>query len=134
MTFINEDDGIQTVIAPPYTGSELRLPRYAPEFGYEPQLVKRSYRESSKKQIVTGTREDQSYLFRVRTRKLDGKIVSSLYGKIHGDIAFDVINSPTALLFFTYYLNPEPNSRNMEFDPKRNLLKNITRLEQVNQP
>jgi hypothetical protein len=30
--------------------------------------------------------------------------------------------------------NPEPNSRNMEFDPKQNLFKNLKPLEQVAAP
>lgn len=33
-----------------------------------------------------------------------------------------------------YYLNPEPNLRNMEFDPKRNLMKNLKPLEGVDAP
>ena len=32
------------------------------------------------------------------------------------------------------YLNPEPNSRNMEFDPKQNLFKNLPPLERVTAP
>jgi len=40
--------------------------------------------------------------------------------------------TPSCLL---YYLNPEPNSRNVEFDPNHNLLKNIKEFdEQVHQP
>ena len=41
----------------------------------------------------------------------NGNVKSALYGKIYGDF-----------MKFTYYLNPTPNSRNMEFDPKNNLL------------
>ena len=37
-------------------------------------------------------------------------------------------------LRFTYYLNPTPNDRNMEFDPKRNLFQNLKSTEQVNMP
>jgi len=33
-----------------------------------------------------------------------------------------------------YYLNPTPNSRNVEFDPKQNLLKSLDPLEQVDAP
>lgn len=41
---------------------------------------------------------------------LTGNIISAQYGKIYGDF-----------LAFTYYLNPSPNDRNVEFDPDQNL-------------
>ena len=80
-------------------------------------------------------REDRNYFVRVRT-VLDqqGKIVSALYGKIDGDIRFSPIRSKTCSLMFTYYLNPTPNDRNMEFDPKRNLLTGLKDAEKVDVP
>jgi hypothetical protein len=82
---------------------------------------------------VLPVEERLGYFYRVRAVKQDGKIVSARYGKM-GNINFDVINSPTAIINFTYYLNPEPNSRNMEFDPKRDLFKNLKDSEQVSAP
>jgi hypothetical protein len=38
-------------------------------------------------------------------------------GKIQGILSFDYEKN----ISFTYYLNPTPNDRNMEFDPSRNL-------------
>jgi hypothetical protein len=35
---------------------------------------------------------------------------------------------------FRYYLNPTPNDRNMECDPKQNLLKGLKSSEQVREP
>lgn len=35
---------------------------------------------------------------------------------------------------FTYYLNPTPNDRNIEFDPKRNLFTNLSSSEEVRDP
>ena len=35
---------------------------------------------------------------------------------------------------FSYYFNPIPNSRNIEFDPKQNRLKNLSSLETVVAP
>ena len=55
-------------------------------------------------------------------------------GKIHGGIGYDIFHNSTALVSFTYYLNPEPNSRNMEFNTKSNLFKNLSSLEQVSAP
>ena len=133
VTFSNDGDGIQPVYAKPHKGSLLRLPRQAPEDGYESKLIRKLYRDAGQP-IVSDKRDDQNYFFRVRTEKTNGKIVSAMYGKIHGDIEFDIINSPTALLVFTYYLNPTPNDRNMEFDPQKNLFKKLKSTESVQDP
>ncbi len=80
-------------------------------------------------------KKEQNYFFRVRT-VIDekGAVKSSLYGKIHGDFVIDPINSKTMIIIFTYYLNPTPNSRNIEFDPKQNLLKDLKSDERVDAP
>lgn len=135
ITFGNKGDGIQSVLAPINQGSDLRVPRYAPEDGYEPQLVKQMGRPAEGKPINPGTREDQNFFFRVRTvLDDDGKIKSALYGKIDGDITCDVINSKTGLIQLTYCLNPNPNDRNMEFNPKQNLVGDLPIHERVIQP
>lgn len=65
------------------------------------------------------------YYFRIRTQTNEmGLVTSALYGKIYGQI-----NGT-----FSYYLNPTPNDRNVEFDPKRNLFKDVSSLEQVRAP
>ena len=67
---------------------------------------------------------NRNYFFRVRTAKdHEGNIVSAHYGKIYGDF-----------MQFTYYLNPTPNDRNIEFDPKQNLLGGLQSFEQVSAP
>lgn len=134
ITFANEGDGIQPTAAAPHVGSELRLPRHAPEDGYEFKLIKTTSRAAANQMIVPASKDDLNYFFRVRTQKEDGKIVSTNYGKIDRDIGFDIINSDTALLFFTYYLNPTPNDRNMEFDPARNLFGELPNQEKVTAP
>lgn len=56
----------------------------------------------------------------LRTRvKLDdkGNVVSANSAKIMGDFRI----MATGLLSFTYYFNPTPNDRNLEFAPKKNL-------------
>jgi hypothetical protein len=135
ITFSNDGDGIQTFEA---LRHGLRSPRQAPLDGYEPSLTQHEYDEpyqkvemrGGKQQEETYTRfypcyqKDRNYFFRVRTKKdANGNIVSALYGKIYGD--FNNGNSGVETrkeINFTYYLNPEPNSRNMEFDSKQNLL------------
>jgi hypothetical protein len=131
VAFSNKGDGIQSFIAPPFKGSALRLPRYAPENGYEPTLIKEMGRLSLDKPIDWGYREDQNYFFRVRTVTDDsGKIKSALYGKIERDISSGFEDSKTAVIVFSYYFNPTPNDRNMEFARAKNLFKNLPSLEQ----
>ena len=134
LTFSNEGDGIQTIPELGQSTSELKLPRLAPEQGYLPEFGTSIGRTPS-----TLGRDDakagRSYFFRVRTvRDEKGEIISALYGKIDGDIRVDAINSKTALLLFDYYLNPQSGSRNMEFDPKRNLFTELKSTEQVTNP
>ncbi len=97
-------------------GSALRL-RTAPLEGYEAAVTNRMHVSEKLKKHST-IREDQNYFFRVRaTKDENGEIVSALYGKIYGDFKFD----QNGYLSFTYYLNPIPNDRNVEFDPDKNL-------------
>lgn len=129
LSFPAPDDGIQSVYAPPSQGSSLRLPRLAPEQGYETNLVWHAYHHENESHVER--REDQNYFFRVRTETDDdGNIISTLYGKIYGEIEFE----RSGEIRFTYYLNPTPNDRNMEFDPKHNLFENLSDLEEVREP
>ena len=68
--------------------------------------------------VDTGT-----YLvFRTRTvTDSNGKILEAHYGKIYGPLNF--ARGPEKRVSFTYYFNPTPNDRNIEFDPKQNLSK-----------
>ena len=131
LTFSNKFDGIQDFTAPPKKGSELRSPHQAPENGYIGSLS--LLRGSSEKGIYGQPKEDRNYLFRVRTIVDEkGQIVSALYGKIYGDVDFDPRESKgAAFLRLSYYLNPKPNDRNVEFDPKRNLFTGLKSTEQV---
>jgi hypothetical protein len=130
VSFSNNGDGIQSVFVPPQVHSGLRLPRQAPLDGYEPLLVKHRYKERGQPEHPD-FRNDQNYFFRVRTKKdTQGNIVSALYGKIYGDFRGGIAGK----LSFAYYLNPEPNSRNMEFDPKQNLFKELPLLQRVGEP
>jgi hypothetical protein len=64
------------------------------------------------------------YYFRVRTvLGQNGHVKSALYGKIYGDF-----------MQFTYYLDPTPNDRDVEFDVGHNLLPGLKSFEQVSQP
>lgn len=143
--FANDGDGIQFAAA---TGHGLRLPRMAPADGYQPLLTKRLALEEIKDSADTGEkspyqapktktysdfRTDANYFFRVRTLKDEqGNITNALYGKIYGE--FKLAWFPSESIGFTYYLNPVPNDRNMEFNTRSNLFKNLKSLEQVTAP
>jgi len=136
VTFTNPLDGIQSFV--PTKGSAFRSPRVAPLDGYQDKLDLRRVRkpEQSSADWIDDTQSETNYFFRIRT-VLDenGKIKSALYGKIYGGFKFFGASTNGSFLTIpTYYLNPEANSRNMEFDPKQNLFKNLPPLERVSAP
>jgi hypothetical protein len=133
ITFSNKKDGIQGFTAPPKKGSELRSPHQAPEIGYEAALS--LLQGSSAKGLYGFNKEDQNYLFRVRTVVDDkGEIVSALYGKIYGQVRYFPVDHKAAKLRFGYYLNPADNDRNIEFDPTRNLITGLESTREVMLP
>lgn len=135
ITFPNKGDGVQAISLEDTTsGSELKLPRTAPEDGYEPKVVA-SVGASENDPGHEGPSASNSFFFRVRTVLDDEeKVKSALYGKIDGGFRLDAINSKTCFVLFTYYLNPTSNDRNMEFDPKRNLSGDLPFNERVTTP
>jgi hypothetical protein len=135
LTFQHPGDGVIATLAK-YEGSELRMPGQAPSDGYQFPIsftLSHTPREGWQKD----SQEGLNYYFRTRSiLSADGSIKSALYGKIYGAFELDAINSKKSVwVLFQYYLNSEPNSRNVEFDPKNNLLKNIKEFdEQVRVP
>jgi len=124
ISFPKNGDGIQIYDVPDTEkGSALRSPHEAPLNGYQPEITREV---SALKGLPSKFEYDPNriYFFRVRT-SLDhnGNVVSAHYGKIYGDF-----------MQFTYYLNPTPNDRNIEFDPKQNLLGGLHSFEQVQAP
>ncbi len=129
LVFANADDGICMVPVSPDRigeGSELKMPRLAPEFGYEAQHTWTTEWKSgqSPNQIADDSNQlDHCYFFRVRSvRDGQGKIVSALYGKVQPDFIFLLgALAPRPGLEFAYYVNKTPNDRNLEFDRRHNL-------------
>jgi len=124
VSFPKSGDGVQIYTIPDSEkGSGLRSPHEAPVDGYQPELAK----ERSAHPGQPAKNDDDPnriYLFRVRTVvDHQGNVVSAHYGKIYGDF-----------MQFTYYLNPTPNDRNIEFDSKQNLLGGLQPVEQVSAP
>jgi len=126
ISFPNPGDGIQKIERqePLNEGSFLKSPHEAPATGYQPQMVKEESAHPGQERKEPDNNPNRIYLIRVQSFfDQNGNVKSALYGKIYGDF-----------MEFSYYLNPTPNSRNLEFDPKQNLLKNLKELDQVKAP
>jgi hypothetical protein len=109
ISFPNTSDGIQEYKVPDAEeGSGLRSPYEAPVDGYRSQLTKENYHHPGQAGKPYEFDENKIYFFRVTRSGESGPH----YGKIYGDF-----------MRFTYYLNPMPDNRNVEFDPKHNLMK-----------
>ena len=132
-----EDEGLLLVEENYLPLSIMKMPHLAPQTGY--QNTFRRFEESYRNKEF---RRNTGYFFRTRVRKEGKHIVSAHYGKFMKDFQFSPRafekrnNRPKrfATAFFTYYFNPTPNDRNLEFDPKRNLLTNLEYEERANQP
>ena len=95
--------------------ARLKMPHEAPTDAYQAE-----YKATYMSDGQAGEGEDElGYWLRTRV-KVDaaGKIVGAHYAKIVGGLRFT-----QATLGFAYYFNPTPLDRNLEFDPKKNLLK-----------
>ncbi|MBN1522161.1 MAG: carboxypeptidase regulatory-like domain-containing protein [Candidatus Aureabacteria bacterium] len=138
LTFSNPKDGIQVYKVNADSNedfpSQLKLPYKAPLEGY-----KYSWSRKQGNNPETGTynikkEKNINYIYRVRTAlDSNGNVVKALYGKIHGDFEIGGLKRPKLQLAFTYYLNPD-GTRNLEFDPKRNLFEGLSSLEEVTEP
>jgi hypothetical protein len=131
ISFPNLGDGMLETSRRPFNDSSFKLPRLAPDKGYAMTNFIASYSSTN----YFRPDENMSYFFRIRTQtNLEGNVISALYGKIPFYIGFAVRRYKTGVMLFPYCLNPTPNDRNMEFDPAKNLFKNLKSTEQVVEP
>lgn len=136
LEFSNPNDGIQEVRWPfkSWLGSRLRLPRFAPENGYATNWSLGFGADPRTGYYNVDRPDDINYFFRVRTRTNEyGVITNAWYGKIHGNFSVEGYGTDQTGLKFRYYVNPD-GTRNMEFDPERNLSLNLGRWEGVAAP
>jgi len=129
LEFTNKFDGIQLVTENRRFGSQFKLPRTAPETGYQSKLI-RSESRAPGQPYKSDRKEDNNYIFRIRSEEKNGKLIRAMYGKIQGDINFGVDKTHKASITFTPYLNPD-YTRNLEFNPKQNLFKELKSFERV---
>lgn len=129
LTFTNKFDGIQLVTESIKFGSQFKLLRYAPETGYKNILTRFESRTPGQPH-KSDSKEDKNYIFRIRSEVKNGKLLRAMYGKLKGDINFGVDRTRKISITFTSYLNPD-YSRNLEFDPKQNLYRDLKSFEYV---
>lgn len=123
LRFPNDGDGLIYSPVPLREQNELVLSKFAPETGYSKSYVEQ---EGSKNGISICTAEEgDNFYIRTRTVIKEGKIVSAYYGKIIGRLE----GSNSNFLCMKYFLNPNPNDRNLEVDRSDNLLKKLTRSQ-----
>jgi hypothetical protein len=117
--------------------SKLKMPYEAPLDGYLSSWTWRNGRATDDKPFATSKFEGEidygrGFFFRVRAVvDPDGKVISAWYGKINGPVIFDARGNGTVDI--AYHLNPD-TSRNVEFDPKRNLFTSLKQDERVGDP
>lgn len=121
VTFPNSLDGLQDFEG--LETSALRSDHKAPNEGYLATWKQTTQRRPG--ETKKGNRDpSRNYWLRVRSKAdEEGNLISAHYVKIYGDFP-DI----------QYYFNPTPNDRNLEFDPQKNLFKNLPYDQKVNQP
>lgn len=123
--FSGKNDGFIKYDLNMYNGSEFKLPRYAPVDGYAKQFERHVIRPPGRS-LQDDRNDNVGYVFRVRS-SIPGSV---MYGKIQRDIGLRAGGKGTAGIDFTYYLNPD-HTRNLEFDPKRNIFTDLKSFERV---
>ncbi len=114
ITFPGEYEGLVEEQRHFLSYSRLKLPHRAPNEAYLP-----TWHYTTNTYSPSATRTDVGYFLRTRVKlDKDGKIISANYTKVMGDFRLDARNGGVG---FTYYYNPTPNDRNLEFDPDKNL-------------
>ena len=120
--------------------SVFHLPRFAPNAGFQTNWCVHISEDAKTGchgdlDVFSGGNPGKSYFFRTRSKKdVNGNFLEANYGKMDGELRVIGVARPGSEIMFTYYLNPTPNDRNMEFDPKRNLLQNLKSTEEVRAP
>ena len=141
ISFSNETDGLVELEYKNGEFSNLKLPYMAPEHGYvktKTLVHKRKGRGASAvKENNFNKKKSFGYFLRTRSEEgSNGDVAQANYVKIGGEIIFDPRSegNGAAYLEMTYYYNPTINDRNLEFNPRKNLFKNLKDEEKVSAP
>jgi len=133
LTFANPADGlIRTELPAVGKYSTFKWDREAPKAEYPQDIHLRNAANAN--EVIHSYERTDTFFFRVRTIAQNGRIIAANYGKISGGLRLDGMNSKTCTVLFTYYLNPTSLDRNMEWDPKRNLITGLSWEENPREP
>lgn len=133
-SFPGAGNGFLPIVIQDRTASPLLMPHEAPVDGYTSARTWRKvakYDHVAKRPLfkLDDVDPDEHFFIRVRSEvDADGRVTRAMYGKVHGPIEFGILLDGTGFVRMTYFLNPD-GSRNVEFDPKRNLLKPTRRRD-----
>jgi hypothetical protein len=139
LAFSNPMDGLQSALPLDIAKNSIfKWERLSPENGYEQSFhLQNTWLSASKakpiKSFKTNTEWD-GYFFRVRSIAQDGNIVSAHYGKIAGGIEIYPRQTATCSIRFTFYYNPTPLDRNLEWDPSHDLFGQLNRKSIPREP
>ncbi|MDF9832658.1 hypothetical protein M2103_000872 [Ereboglobus sp. PH5-5] len=123
VSFKNPNDGLLEFATPAATSS-LLSPHAAPMDGFQSTWGREVSADPVHGRKNWGTPKTQNFIFRTRTVvDENGKTTAANYGKIYGGIDSGGESGGKPYITFTYYYNPDSQSRSLEFDPKQNLAK-----------
>ena len=109
----------------------------APENGYMSEIKFFTTSKEGTPVVEDNLSQEEYMIFRSRPfMDENGNLKTAHYGKIYGRLTHGINSNDRegAGATITYYFNPTPNDRNLEFDGKNNLLKNLSSLEEVYTP
>jgi hypothetical protein len=134
ISFPNKGDGLVAVSPKKrWEESEFKWFYEAPENKYIAESIFQQVREPNKN--LSFTPGQKTYVFRVNTLlDKNGNLISSNYVRVSKGMQLFGVLSEQPGFKITYYYNPTAHDRNLEFDPKKNLFKNLNSTERVNEP
>ncbi len=116
MSFPGEDNGLILKMAERHQGVRLKE---APLIGYKKDFMWFNEFRSRSSGYRNNKNSNQCFYFRIRAERNEkGEIIKALYGKI---VDINAFGNKFKDINFTYFVNPTPNDRNLEFDGKNNL-------------
>ncbi|MDO6686415.1 MULTISPECIES: hypothetical protein [unclassified Agarivorans] len=139
ISFANADDGL-VKLNKATTNSEYLFPYLAPQLGYTNILTLKHQTSSNSKSFTTYDNSALGYIFRINTKlNSEGEVVHANYGKISGEFLGSSYTGTTkrknvGFVKFTYYYNPTPNDRSLEYDWRQNLFIDLKLNETIREP
>ncbi|GDY25826.1 hypothetical protein AHAT_17160 [Agarivorans sp. Toyoura001] len=122
------------------TNSEYQFPYLAPQLAYTNSLTLKYHTSSSSQSFTTYDNSALGYIFRINTKlNSEGEVIHANYGKIAGEFLGSSYTGTTkrknvGFVEFTYYYNPTPNERSLEYDWRQNLFRDLEHEEKVYEP